>query len=194
MEPTKYSGHDVFDVAEGYYLYLSEYHEGQWSDKYRYLSMLSKHFSPRMSLHGAESLTAGGRNVYAHHVDKEGGLSLYITVYGDGALLDASMEDSGGLLHDKACGECKSCIAGDGCDNNHTCTLELAGVPARIALAAIDYCNGNSGPEPYSDGYEAMECFSEAKTSTVLECEVPWEPTECDRLGGCFLCGGDHRG
>jgi hypothetical protein len=21
-----------------------------------------------------------------------------------------------------------------------------------------------------------------------------WSPKECDRLGGCFLCGSDHRG
>ena len=35
-----------FDIAEAYYFYLSENHEGQFSEKYRRLSKLLKWFKP----------------------------------------------------------------------------------------------------------------------------------------------------
>lgn len=65
-------------------------------------------------------------------------------------------------------------------------------MPDEIARRALDYVRGNSGAEPYSDGYEAMECIQAAESSHVLSCTVNWPTAECKRLGGCYLCGGMH--
>lgn len=56
----------------------------------------------------------------------------------------------------------------------------------------------NNGPEPLSDAYEAAQIVALSAVETeVVSCGVHdaghWSPDECDRLGGCFLCGGDHR-
>ena len=185
---------DRFAVCEAYYLYLSEYHEGQGSDKYRRLSRLLGYFSPRPSLHSAEDLDLAGREVYARLVDAEGGVDLVVSIYGDGALLDASLDgDTGNLRIDEEpeCDEDGHPIPDT---RQPTAILELSGVPAMVALRAVDYCrHENTGPEPYRDGYEAMECVADAKGKAVWSCDIPWTPEECDRLGGCYLCGGDHR-
>jgi hypothetical protein len=185
---------DRFAVCEAHYLYLSEYHEGQTSDKYRRLSKLLGYFSPRPSLHGAEDLDLAGREAYARLVDAEGGVDLVVSIYGDGALLDASLDvDTGSLRIDE---EPERDEAGNPIPDTQQATaiLELSGVPSMVALRAVDYCrHENTGPEPYSDGYEAMECFADSKEKTVWSCDIPWTPEECDRLGGCYLCGGDHR-
>jgi len=106
-------------------------------------------------------------------------VDLFVSVYGDGALLDATIDVDGDDLRRD--------------DEGPTAILRLTGVPAEIAMAAVDYANGNMGPCPYSDGYEACECLAVAQSSEVVECDVPWSSDECKRLGGCFLCGGDHR-
>jgi hypothetical protein len=186
--------HDRFAVCEAYYLYLSEYHEGQSSDKYRRLSRLLGYFSPRPSLHGAEDLDLAGREVYARLVDgNEGGVNLAVSVYGDGALLDATLDgDPGNLARDEE-PECDEDGHPMPDTQQPTAILELSGVPAMTALRAVDYCrHENMGPEPYRDGYEAMECVEGAKECEVCECSVPWSPAECKRLGGCYLCGGNH--
>jgi hypothetical protein len=111
--------------------------------------------------------------------------TLYVSVYGDGALLDATTKGTESLRHDEEMDE-------NG-DPNPTAILELLGVPVSIVRRAVDYCRrDNQGADPYSDGYEAMECVNAAETVNVLECDVPWSPAECKRLGGCFLCGGMH--
>lgn len=183
-------------MCEAYYLYLSEYHEGQGSDKYRRLSRLLGYFDPRPSLRGAEDLDLAGRRVYARLVDEnEGGVSLAVSVYGDGALLDATLDgDPGNLARDE---EPEWDQHGRPIPDTRqpTAILELSGVPAAAALRAVDYCrHENMGPEPYRDGYEAMECVAEAKGCAVWECSVPWSPAKCKRLGGCYLCGGNHQG
>ena len=52
-----------FDIAEAWYLYLSETHEGQWSEKYERLSKLLTWFNPRPNLE-VETLSENGRNIY----------------------------------------------------------------------------------------------------------------------------------
>jgi len=181
-------------VCEAYYLYLSEYHEGQASDKYRRLSKLLGYFSPRPSLQSAEDLDLAGREVYSRLVDvNEGGLDLSVSIYGDGALLDASLDGDTGNLHVDE--EPERDEDGEPIDGTRQATaiLELSGVPTMVALRAVDYCqHENTGPEPYSDGYEAMECVAGAKKCEVWKCSGRWSAAECKRLGGCYLCGGNH--
>jgi len=111
--------------------------------------------------------------------------TLYVSVYGDGALLDATTTGPGSLRRDDEPDE-------DGSDRP-TAILALHGVPRRIRIRAVDYCRrDNAWAEPYRDGYEAMECVSAAQEVEVLDCDVPWTEAECRRLGGCFLCGGMH--
>ena len=180
---------DRFSIVEGHYQYYVEYHEGQWSDKYRRLSGILEYFNPSPLLHNANDLDGEAREVYANLVDKhEGGVDLVVSVYGDGALLDASLDDDPEDLRTDDEPE-------DNGDPQPTARFRLAGVPTLVALAAVDYCrHDNMGPEPYRDGYEAMECIQQAKKSEVWDCSVGWSPSECKRLGGCFLCGGTHEG
>lgn len=189
---------NAIDVAEGMYVYLSEYHEGQDSPEYAQLSRLLKRFNPRNSLRNAKDLNLHGRQVYARMVDKhEGGLTMHVSIYGDGALLDATLEgDYGNLKHDDEPRRNEDGEPDEDGELEPTAVIELKGVPTLVALAAIDYCrHQNLGPQPYFDGYQAMECITTAKESKVISCGVSeyWPPEECDRLGGCFLCGGDHR-
>ncbi|MEQ8786231.1 MAG: hypothetical protein RIC55_08025 [Pirellulaceae bacterium] len=177
---------DRFDIAEAHYLFLSEYHEGQGSERYARLSRLSRVFHPSPCWAGAASMNENAREIYAALVDRhEGGVDVWVSIYGDGALLDCTLDgDWGNLKHDDELDE-----QGDA---QPTAIIALRGVPCAVALAAWDYCQGNQGSSPYSDGYEATECCAVAKESEVLECSVPWSCAECKRLGGCFLCGGDH--
>ena len=180
---------DRFSIVEGHYHYYSEYHEGQWSDKYRRLSKILGYFNPSPLLHNANDLDSEAREVYANLVDKnEGGVDLAVSVYGDGALLDATRDGHPDDLRTDD-------EPDESGDPQPTARLRLAGVPTLVALAAVDYCrHDNMGPEPYRDGYEAMECIQQAKKSEVWDCGVGWSPSECKRLGGCFLCGGTHEG
>ena len=61
---------DTFDICEAHYLFLSLWHEGQWSKKYRRLSRLQGHFTPRPSLRPS-TLTPNGKAVYAALVKGE---------------------------------------------------------------------------------------------------------------------------
>ena len=112
-------------------------------------------------------------------------MNLYVSIYGDGALLDATTTSPGNLRRDDEPDE-------EGQDRP-TAILALHGVLYAIRVRAVDYCRrGNAGADPYSDGYEAMECVQAATEVEVLECGVTWSHAECKRLGGCFLCGGMH--
>ena len=117
---------------------------------------------------------------------------LYVSVYGDGALLDANTTTPDSLRRDDApeCDENGEPIDGETCQP--TAILALHGVPKSIRTRALDYVGGNTGADPYSDGYEAMECINAAQRVEVLECGVSWSSVDCHRLGGCFLCGGMH--
>lgn len=52
-----------FDIVEAYYVYFSEWHEGQWSDGYRRLCRMRRYFSPRPSL-SIDTLSANARAIY----------------------------------------------------------------------------------------------------------------------------------
>ncbi len=123
-----------------------------------------------------------------------GKVTLYVSVYGDGALLDCSFRGPDRLKRDnEACGDCEACHEEEECTSNNTAIIRLDNVPSPIALRAWDYCReDNMGAEPYSDGYEATECLGAAESSEVIACSVPWTKADCERLGGCFLCGGMH--
>jgi len=54
---------DRFDICEAWYLYLSEYHEGQFSKKYKRLSRLTEHFRPSPILK-YNSLSSNGKEIY----------------------------------------------------------------------------------------------------------------------------------
>lgn len=61
---------DRFDICEAYYLFLSLWHEGQWSEKYRRLSRLASYFIPRPSLR-ISNLSPNGKAIYSALVRKE---------------------------------------------------------------------------------------------------------------------------
>lgn len=54
---------DRFDIAEAWYLYLSHFHDGQWSEKYERLSQLTSWFKPGPMLK-LGSLSQNGRRIY----------------------------------------------------------------------------------------------------------------------------------
>lgn len=61
---------DRFDIAEAYYLFFCDYHEGQASDKYRQLSKMTRYFKPSPLL-SVETLTENGQEIYAALVQRE---------------------------------------------------------------------------------------------------------------------------
>lgn len=60
-----------FDVAEAWYLFLSNYHEGQGSEKYARLCKLLKSFRPSPMLNDEDSLSENGRVIYDNLVEAE---------------------------------------------------------------------------------------------------------------------------
>jgi hypothetical protein len=119
--------------------------------------------------------------------------TLFVSVYGDGALLDATTTAPGNLRRDNEPQRDENGDAIEDADPEPTAILSLSGVPKAIRTRAVDYARrGNCGAAPYSDGYEAMECVHVATDVEVLDCSVPWSHAGCKRLGGCFLCGGLH--
>ena len=56
---------DRFDVCEAYYLFATDYHEGQWSETYRIFGRLQQlRFQPSPGL-SRRSLTSNGRQILA---------------------------------------------------------------------------------------------------------------------------------
>lgn len=62
-----------FDILEAYYVFFVNYHEGQWSDKYKRLCKLRKYFLPRWRVRefGLEALSLDGKEIYDRLVAKE---------------------------------------------------------------------------------------------------------------------------
>jgi len=54
---------DRYDIAEAYYLFFVDYHEGGGSKKYQRLSRMSRYFKPSPLL-SVETLTENGREIY----------------------------------------------------------------------------------------------------------------------------------
>jgi len=59
-----------FDIAEAYYLFLGDYHEGQFSEKYERLCKMGQYFKPRPAL-SYETLEENGQAIYDALVAKE---------------------------------------------------------------------------------------------------------------------------
>lgn len=57
-----------FDIVEAHYLFLTQYHEGQWSKKYSRLSKITKYFKPANS---GINLTDNGLEIYNNLVKME---------------------------------------------------------------------------------------------------------------------------
>ena len=61
---------DRIDICEAHYLFLSFWHEGQFSKKYRRLCRMTRYFSPRPSLRPS-TLTPNGKAIYSRLVGDE---------------------------------------------------------------------------------------------------------------------------
>jgi hypothetical protein len=57
-----------FDIVEAHYLFLTQYHEGQWSEKYSRLSKITTYFKPARS---GITLTDNGLEIYNNLVQQE---------------------------------------------------------------------------------------------------------------------------
>lgn len=58
---------DRFDIAEAWYLFLTNYHHGQWSKGYRRLCKLQESFTPGMCFDW-HTLTDNGKAIYENLV------------------------------------------------------------------------------------------------------------------------------
>ena len=61
---------DRYDICEAYYCFLSEYQEGQWSEKYKKLCKMLLYFTPALLLTSA-TLSDNAREIYDSLVTKE---------------------------------------------------------------------------------------------------------------------------
>lgn len=61
---------DRFDICAAWYIFLSEYHEGQGSDKYKRLCKLLTYYTPAPSLRWS-NLNDNERSIYDNLVRKE---------------------------------------------------------------------------------------------------------------------------
>lgn len=57
-----------FDIVEAYYLFFTQYHEGQWSEKYSRLSKITTYFKPAI---GGVTLSDNGLAIYNNLVQLE---------------------------------------------------------------------------------------------------------------------------
>ncbi len=55
--------YDRFDIIEAHYLFFAEYHEGQFSVKYRRLCKLLTYFNPS-PIFSYESMSDNAQNIY----------------------------------------------------------------------------------------------------------------------------------
>jgi hypothetical protein len=60
-----------FDIVEAHYAFCSDYHEGQWSDKYAKLCRISQYFKPSPLFRGYKSLNSNSKSIYRDLVKKE---------------------------------------------------------------------------------------------------------------------------
>jgi hypothetical protein len=61
---------DRFDICEAYYIFLSEYHEGQGSEKYARLCKLLLYFKPSRMFR-ASTMSLNAYEIYCSLVAKE---------------------------------------------------------------------------------------------------------------------------
>lgn len=60
-----------FDICAAYYLFLSQYHEDQWSEKYRRLSRLLTYYKPSPLLRDEDDLEDNAKAIYDNLVAQE---------------------------------------------------------------------------------------------------------------------------
>ena len=63
---------DRFDIVEAWFVFLSEYHEGQGSEKYARLSHILSYFNPSPNVM-CGNLTENAQAIYQNLVDQEEG-------------------------------------------------------------------------------------------------------------------------
>lgn len=61
---------DRFDIVEAYYVFFVNYHEGQWSEKYRRQCKMHSYFKPGLSVQNGE-LEGNSLEIYENLVLKE---------------------------------------------------------------------------------------------------------------------------
>lgn len=128
----------------------------------------------------------------------ENNVERYISYYGDGAVYDCAKTqfrcrvDTEPDWGDTSPNDYES--EDDYPEPGPSCIVRVV-MPKSDYLDIWHYCRcGNSGPNPLCDAYEAAQIVANKAIETeVVSCSCPWTPEECDRLGGCYLCGGDHR-
>ena len=64
---------DRFDIVEAWFVFLSEYHEGQGSVKYAKLCHLTSYFKPSPSVTCGDLTTEKAQAIYQNLVDQEEG-------------------------------------------------------------------------------------------------------------------------
>ena len=62
---------DRFDIATAYYLFFIDYHEGQWSEKYKRSCKIENYLNLSPMFKGYESLTENGKAIYDNLAQKE---------------------------------------------------------------------------------------------------------------------------
>lgn len=61
---------DRFDIVEAYYVFFVNYHEGQWSRKYRRQCKIQTYFTPSLSVQNGK-LEGNSLEIYENLVLKE---------------------------------------------------------------------------------------------------------------------------
>ena len=74
--------YDRFDIAQAYYLFFVDYHEGQTSEKYKRLCKIEEYLKLSPMFKGYLSLSENGKEIYNHLVRKDS--SEYIQDWMDG--------------------------------------------------------------------------------------------------------------
>jgi hypothetical protein len=63
---------DRFDIVEAYYVFFVNYHEGQWSEKYRRQCKMQSYFKPSLSVQNGK-LDGNALEIYNALVENEMG-------------------------------------------------------------------------------------------------------------------------
>jgi|21_taG_2_1085346.scaffolds.fasta_scaffold103418_1 hypothetical protein len=62
---------DRFDIAQAYYLFFMDYHEGQTSEKYKRLCQIGEYLTCSPMFEGYKSLSENGKAIYQSLEEKE---------------------------------------------------------------------------------------------------------------------------
>ena len=62
---------DRFDIAQAYYLFFVDYHEGQGSEKYKRLCKIEEYLKLPYTFEGYKSLSKNGKAIYDYLAKKD---------------------------------------------------------------------------------------------------------------------------